>query len=130
MEATDVARAFFALFKDQESDFPVEFAAFRKAFGIEEEKAPLGPLDPGTRISMPLDDPLYLLVADYRKLGLEKDRAEKARKTVKAQIVVPMGSAQELFFPDGTSAVRRQVTRKAFTMPETTYEELRVTWKG
>ena len=114
-------------FTDQ---YPVQLAAFREAFGIEEKKEPLGPLEPGRRIAMPNDDALYPIVRSYHLTGAEIREREALRKKLKSMIVGPMGEAAELAFYDGSSAVRRQITRPAYTVKEVTYEELRVNWKG
>jgi hypothetical protein len=109
-------------------EFPVLMGDAKKDFAVPDE--PLQAVDPGRRISLPGDDPLYDAVRRYKILTLEAAHGEGQRKAARLGVVQPMGEAGELCFPDGTTVTRRHQTRKAYTVKETVYEVVLVDWRG
>jgi hypothetical protein len=65
----------------------------------------------------------------WRRTYLEavelRDRYASAADAAKAHLLYSMGEAAELVFPDGTVLRRKQATRKAYTVAESTYVDAR-----
>lgn len=80
-------------------------------------------LTPGSEVE--LDPCLEEVVRRYRWLGGEVRGLEAQREQLKARIVHAMGDAQLGRVP-GFEVKRNNVTRKAYSVPETSYFELRV----
>lgn len=85
---------------------------------------------PGTKIELPIDDPVYVAVQRFHAVRELAKLAEAAKGMAKARILELIGDVAEVRFPDGTKVVRSQVNRREFTTRASSHEECRVTWKG
>lgn len=73
-----------------------------------------------------LGDDVLDAVNEYERLGEIRSTAESERNCAKAKILHAMQNAAAAILPDGTELRRKQVTRKEYTVKESTYQVLRV----
>ncbi len=76
-----------------------------------------------------LDEQGEKLVDAYQQLGLDIAALELQRQTLKAQLIEKMGHACEGHLKDGRYIRRRQITRREYRVPETTYYDMRILTK-
>lgn len=82
------------------------------------------------KLDMPLGDEVHLQCERVARAAQLKTLVEKVGKAEKARLVELLGDVAEVRFPDGTKMVRKMVNRKGYTVKPTTYEDMRVYWKG
>jgi predicted phage-related endonuclease len=66
------------------------------------------------------------LVRRYEEVGEVASANKEARESLKAQLLFLMGEAGFAYLPDGLSLTRKQVTRKAYEVKETSYIDFRI----
>ena len=73
-----------------------------------------------------LDQDILECVKEYQSLGQSAKATQDRRATAKAKILHAMGDAALARLPDGYKLTRESVTRKAYSVAETTYIDFRV----
>jgi predicted phage-related endonuclease len=73
----------------------------------------------GTKIL--LDEAARALTNEYQQLGVDLAALEHKRQTLKTQLIQRLGEASEGHLGDGRVIRRRQITRREYRVPETTF---------
>jgi putative phage-type endonuclease len=74
-----------------------------------------------------LDVAATSLLHRYEEIGREICALEAARQRYKAMVIESMGDACEGYLSDGRVVRRRQITRREYRVPESTYQDFRIT---
>lgn len=79
---------------------------------------------PGVEVA--LESTEAFMVEEYEELGSHIKGLQIQRDEVRARLCMAMGEAELGRLPDGRTLRRKSLTRKQYTMPETTYVEFRI----